>query len=88
MNYIFYLTDSLGSTTAVVGTGADYDTAEADALAKWDAAMSSRGDYGERAPIVGTTFSLLGSIEDVPSLSDTHKTMGTDPDDTMPGLIL
>ena len=87
MTYIFYLTDSLDSATAVVGVGADKNAAEADALAKWGAAISSRVDYGERAPIVATTFSLLSASEDVPTLADLQKIMGTDPDDTMPGLI-
>lgn len=86
-SWIFYLTDGLGSTTAVVGTGADLSAAETEALAKWDAEISSRGDYAQRAPIVGTNHSMLGILEDVPPLSVLYTIMGTDPDDTMPGLI-
>jgi hypothetical protein len=87
MNYIFYLTDSLGSATAVVGTGASYAAAESDAMSKWNAAISQRDDFGSRTPIVETNYSMLGSIEDVPSLPELYKVMGTDPDETMPGLI-
>jgi len=86
-SYIFYLTDSLGSTTAVVGTGADHGAAESGALAKWDATIGARVDYADRTPIVASTFSMLGSIEDVPTIEVLRGIMGTDTDETMPGLI-
>ncbi len=87
MTFIFYITDSLDSVTAVVGTGADHSAAEAEAIAKWDAAISGRSDYAQRAPVVATNYSMLGSIDDVPPISMLYEIMGTDTDDTMPGLV-
>lgn len=49
---IFYLTDSLRTMTAVLGTGETKSAAEADALVLWDTTFSGRTDYAERTPII------------------------------------
>lgn len=72
-SWIFYLTDSLNTMTAVAGEGELIADAEVDALAKWDTAISGREDYAERAHIVGVIYSAIA----------------TEPSgDDMPGLIL
>lgn len=71
-SYIFYLTDSLSTMTAVVGSGESIAEAEGDALAKWDTAVSGRDDYADRTPIIEVIYS----------------TISTEDSDSMPGLIL
>lgn len=72
-NYIFYITDSMGSMVAVVGSGDSQDEAEVDARVKWDGVVDSRDDYQSRIPITEIIYSTIDT--------------GLDGDE-MPGLIL
>ena len=60
-SWIFYLNDSLGAMTAVVGAGATMSEAEEDAKTKWDTWASGRPDYTERAPIVSVIYSTIST---------------------------
>lgn len=70
-SWIFYMTDSLGSMSAVVGIGTDIAEAEAAAHVKWDALASGRPDYAERSPIAGVIYSTISTklnSDDMPGL--------------------
>lgn len=70
-SWIFYLTDSKHTMSAVVGTSDNIATAEEDALAKWDTAVSGLDDYAERTPIINVLYSTLSTElddKDIPGL--------------------
>lgn len=71
-SWIFYITDGLGTMTAVVGSGETISEAEVDALTKLDTAISGRDDYSERSQVEEVIYS----------------TISTEQDNDMPGLIL
>ena len=63
-SWIFYITDSLGSMTAVVGSGGNQTEAEDGARVKWAALYDSREDFGHRAPIVEVIYSTISTEAD------------------------
>jgi len=71
--WIFYLTDSLGTMSAVAGTGTDMGVAESNARTKWDHETNELDDYDQRTPIVSVVYSTITTELD---------------DNLVPGLIL
>ena len=60
-SWIFYITDSLSTMTAVVGTGESRSEAEVDARTKWDGAVDGRDDYESRIPITEVIYSTIST---------------------------
>ena len=60
-SWLFEILDTARDVTSVIGDGDTVADADVDARAKWDALMSSRSDYADRIPIIGSTATRLST---------------------------